>query len=278
MPTSSGGLNTEILERIQTALQKAKRQHGPMWLAEQTATTPPNGTTSEMWARLPFGKITAQAIEENRLVTLSDSDQAHTAFDMMRTRVLQALRQNHWSSVAITSPTAGCGKTAVGLNLAFSMANQKDCRTVLVDLDLRRPRVGAALGVRNPPPIADFLKGHQGIEDTFLRYGENVAIASNSQPERLAAELLQSPETARALQSLKQKLAPDVILFDLPPMLSNDDVTAFLPNVDCAILVVEAEASTLAEIDLCERELSQKSNVLGVVLNKCRYTPDKYGY
>jgi len=205
-------------------------------------------------------------------------DEAHTAFDIMRTRVLQALHQNHWTSIAITSPTAGCGKTAVGLNLAFSMANRRDCRTVLVDLDLRRPRVGAALGTRNPSAVVDFLKGHKSLEETFFRYGDNLAIACNSQPERLAAELLQSPDTARALQSVKEKLAPDAMLFDLPPMLANDDVIAFLPNVDCAILVVEAEVSTAAEIDLCERELSQKTNVLGVVLNKCRFTPDKYGY
>lgn len=80
------------------------------------------------------------------------------------------------------------------------------------------------------------------------------------------------------MRSLKPKLAPDVVIFDLPPMLANDDVAAFLPNVDCAILVVAAEQTTRAEVDLCERELSQKTNLLGVVLNKCRYAPEKYGY
>ena len=61
-------------------------------------------------------------------------------------------------------------------------------------------------------------------------------------------------------------------------MLSSDDVMAFVPNVDCAILVVAAESTTLREADICERDLAEKTNVLGVVLNKCRYTPDKYGY
>ena len=91
-------------------------------------------------------------------------------------------------------------------------------------------------------------------------------------------ELLQNAEAAKALKGLKQKLDPDFIVLDLPPMLSTDDVMAVLPNVDCVILVAAAEATTRSEIDMCELELSQKSNVLGVVLNKCRYSPEKYGY
>ena len=69
-----------------------------------------------------------------------------------------------------------------------------------------------------------------------------------------------------------------MVVFDLPPMLASDDVMAFVPNVDCAILVVAAESTTPREADVCERDLSEKTNVVGVVLNKCRYTPDKYGY
>lgn len=77
---------------------------------------------------------------------------------------------------------------------------------------------------------------------------------------------------------MQQKMNPDVVLFDMPPMLSNDDVVAFLPNVDCVILIAASEQSTLAEVDICEQELSDRTNVLGVVLNKCRFTPEKYGY
>jgi len=51
-----------------------------------------------------------------------------------------------------------------------------------------------------------------------------------------------------------------------------------LPNVDCVILVVAAEYSTLGEVDICEQELAANTNIAGVVLNKCRYTPEKYEY
>jgi Mrp family chromosome partitioning ATPase len=233
---------------------------------------------ASIWAGLPTGRPDPWRVEQGRLVTVGRSNPAHVAFDILRTRVLHLMRENDWTSLMITSPTARCGKTVVGLNLAFSLANQKDCRTALVDLDLRRPQVAEVLGVKSPPSMEEFLKGNVGVESMFSRYGENLAVASNNRPVRMASELLQSPEAAQAVSTVRQKLAADIVIFDLPPMLANDDVMGFLPNVDCAILVVAAEESTVSEVDLCERELSEKTNLLGTVLNKCRYAPEKYGY
>ncbi|KQZ94336.1 chromosome partitioning protein [Mesorhizobium sp. Root157] len=238
----------------------------------------PVSSPASIWAALPAGRPDPWRVEQGRLVTVGRTDPAHVAFDILRTKVMHVMRENDWTSLMITSPTARCGKTVVGLNLAFSLANQKDCRTALVDLDLRRPQVAEVLGVKSPPSMEEFLKGNIGVENMFSRYGDNLAVASNNRPVRMAAELLQSPEAAHAVSAVRKKLAADIVIFDLPPMLANDDVMGFLPNVDCAILVVAAEESTVSEVDLCERELSEKTNLLGTVLNKCRYAPEKYGY
>ena len=77
---------------------------------------------------------------------------------------------------------------------------------------------------------------------------------------------------------MKADLNPDTVIYDLPPMLTCDDVMAFLPNVDCVLLIAGAEISTVDEIDRCEHDLAQQTNVLGVVLNKCRYVGEEYGY
>ena len=100
-----------------------------------------------LWDRLPLLRPNADTLERGRLVSLSRSDNSHVAFDMMRTRMIQLMRAKNWTTVAITSPTAGCGKTTVSLNLTFSLANQRDCRTLLVDLDLRKPQVAKTLGI-----------------------------------------------------------------------------------------------------------------------------------
>jgi protein-tyrosine kinase len=230
------------------------------------------------WSELPLLKVDAEAISRNRIVTANRSDAAHVAFDMMRTRLLQTLRQNNWKSVAITSPTPACGKTFTALNLAFSLGNQQDCRTLLLDLDLRRPQIGKSLGMKNPASMESFLRGEIEIDDIFVRHGDNLAIAANSNPAHYSAELLQSATTAEVLANMRRRVNPDIVLFDLPPMLSTDDTLAFLPNVDCVILIAAAEQSTLNEVDICEQALAEKTNVLGVVLNKCQFTAEKYGY
>lgn len=230
------------------------------------------------WLTLPELRVDYGLLSRNRIVAAERAMPEHVAFDMLRTKLMQRLRQNNWKSVAITSPTPACGKTFVSLNLAFSLAHQKECRTLLLDLDLRRPQVGKSLGMKDAASMEAFLNGNASISETFRRHGENLAIAANNRPAEFPAELLQSGEAKDQLQRLHQTMAPDVLLCDLPPMLANDDVLAFLPNVDCVILVVAAEYSTISEVDRCEQELSANTNVVGVVLNKCRYTVDKYGY
>ena len=263
------------MEHIQVALEKARQRQDQTLLAFGHPREP---AVEVIWSKLAERAPDPAALAENRIVTATRSDSASAAFDMLRTRVLQIMRQNNWTSVAVTSPTAGCGKTVVALNLAFSLAHQKDCRTLLLELDLKRSRVNHLLGASNAPSVERLLKGLAPAEGVFVRYAENLAIAANTRPVGLSSELLQSSRTGDVLKEMRRRLQPDVIVYDLPPMLCSDDVMAFLPNVDCAILVAAAEATKLPEVDLCERDLSERTNLLGVVLNKCRYTQDEYGY
>lgn len=68
------------------------------------------------------------------------------------------------------------------------------------------------------------------------------------------------------------------MLFDLSPLGVADDTISFLQHVDCVLLVAAAEQTTIKEIDAAEREIASYSNVLGVVLNKCNYPGETYGY
>ncbi|KQO76312.1 chromosome partitioning protein [Rhizobium sp. Leaf262] len=230
-----------------------------------------NLSLDHTWKDLEVVDVDGDRLERSHIVTLHRSDPTHATFDMMRTKTLQTLKKNEWTSIAITSPTPLCGKTTVALNLAFSLSHQLDCRTVLIDFNMKTPGFEQFLGVSAPFSIQDFLCGSSSLEQAFVRFGENLAIGTTSKTAEFSAELLQSSETARVLREMKSKLAPDVIIYDMPKMLGGDDVTAFLPNVDCALLVAAAEHSTFDEIDRCERHLSERTNLLGVVLNKCLF-------
>ena len=276
------------MERIQAAIQKAKEQRadapvpqaqptGPIAAARQARngyTAPP----APAWAEIAAFEPDAQLMAKHRIVTFADTDPAHTTFDMIRTKILRVLRQNGWTSLGITSPTNGCGKTTAALNIAFSLAHQPDVRTVLVDLDLRRPAVAPHIGLSRPQSMASVLQGTRPVAENFVRYGETLAIGTNAAGMRASSELLLNAATAGGVAALKAAFQPDVLIYDLPPMLMSDDVMAFLPHLDCVLLVAAAEKSRLDEVDKCEQELAEQTQVLGVILNKCRYGGEDYGY
>ena len=79
---------------------------------------------------------------------------------------------------------------------------------------------------------------------------------------------MQSRRVAATLAATWELYRPNVVIFDLPPMLTGDDVLAFLPNVDGVLLVVGGGETRAREIEECERLMADHTNFLGVVLNK----------
>jgi Mrp family chromosome partitioning ATPase len=271
------------MERIQAAIQKAKEQRGgviapaPGALGGMTRGAP-RPQVGPAWAELAAFEPEPRLLARNHVVTLEDVDPAHSHFDILRTKVLRAMQRNGWTSLGITSPTSGCGKTTMAVNLAFSLAHQPDLRTVLVELDLRRPSMARLIGLRSPQSMASVLQGTRSVSESFVRFGDNLALGTNAQSVRDSAELLMNARTGEGVAAIKRAFLPDVLIYDLPPMLQSDDVMAFLPHLDCVLLVAGAEKSRLDEVDKCEKDLADQTNVLGVVLNLCRYMGEEFGY
>ncbi|MFN3253141.1 CpsD/CapB family tyrosine-protein kinase [Roseibium album] len=214
-------------------------------------------------------EIDQKHLEKTRIVSKSMDDPNHIAFNLLRTRVRKAMSDNKWTSLAITSPTAGCGKTMVTLNLAFSLSRNPGLKTVVVDLDLKRPSVAPTLKVEPDRSIAQYLLGKAEAKDCFVQVDPNLVLGLNSGHTPASSELLQAPKMLELFEFIETKLQPEVILFDLPPMQSSDDALGFLPRVDTSLLVVAAGTTTTAEVDECELQISELDKLLGIVLNKC---------
>lgn len=217
-------------------------------------------------------------LRANRIVSFERRTADHAPIDMIRTRMLRIMRENGWRTVAVTSPGPNCGKSTLIANLAFSFAHQPDTRTVVMDLDLRRPSLARLLGLPGQGSMAEVMTGATPIEDNFLRYGDTLALSTPGHSVGNPSEVLNSRTASVTMKRIEAIFAPEVILCDMPPVMRADDVMAFLPNVDCVLLVAAAEESKMADIDRCERELGAHTNVMGVIVNKCRYTPEEYGY
>lgn len=254
----------------------------PTTRPDRPADTPATGAAADTghaaaWAALPSWTTDPQRLEAHHIFTAANNAAA-MEIAMMRTKLLQQLRANGWRRVAITSPGTGCGKSTVALNLGFSIARQPELRTLVGELDLRRPSLARILGTRLPHSFAAVLAGQARLADNAIRHGTNLAIATNHGPGHNPAELLNSSTVGPALDAIEAEFAPDVMIFDMPPMLVSDDTMAFVKHVDCALLVAAAGSTTVAEIDRCERELASQTNVMGVVLNKLRHMRPGQGY
>lgn len=222
----------------------------------------------EDWEALSRFALDPRHLARNRVISAGRTDPAHVAFNVLRTRILRALKARGWSRIGITSPSQGCGKTFVASNLALSLSRQASCRTVLVDMDLRIPALARVLGVPNPGRIQEFLTGETPFAAHFLRVTPNLAVGLNSEMVPDSAELMQEPATATALDAMRAAFRPDVVLYDLPPALVCDDVFAFLPQLDCVLVVAGGGTSKAEDVRKCERLFADQIPILGVILNR----------
>ena len=241
----------------------------PLW--------PPSvpAVSDETWS-LPRVVLDAKHLEAQRIVSFAMTDPSHVAFNLLRTKIQKIMRDNKWKSLAVLSPTPGCGKTTVSVNLAFSLARQTNCRTALIDLDLRKSAMAKVLGIKAEASISQFLEGQADLRKCFVRIADNLVVAINNQSVRLSSELLQDQKAEELLTFVAESLRPEITLFDLPPMLSSDDAIGFLPRVDCSLLVIAAGKTTAIEVDECERQATAAGNFIGVVLNKCQGSASEY--
>ncbi len=269
------------MERIQTALNKARKTRNGKSSdkrPDRKHISIPVAEVDLAWDELATLKPNMANMKRNRIESY-EGGHAAAHFDLMRTKVLQQMRANNWRRLAITSPGSSCGKTTTCVNLAFSLARQKDIRTVVAEMDLRRPAMAKLLGLSHTScQFSRALDGREEIKDHMLRYGDNLAFALNRHSANNPSELLQSNAITDTLSQIEKQFDPNLVIFDMPPMMVTDDVLGFLDQVDCVLLVAAAESTTVDEIDACERELAEHTNLLGVVLNKCRYMEKGYGY
>lgn len=275
------------MERLQQAIEKARnqreqptapaaspvRQH-PMRPKPANSGVP----QTEAWEALEAIHLRPKLLHRRRIFTLEGGlDSA--PFDLLRTRMLQQARYHGWKRIAVVSPHKSCGKSTVTANLAFSLSRQPNLRSIIFDFDLRRGGLTAILGQRPPLGMAEVLERQALFSDQARRYNHNLVFGLNT-GTRVAnsSEILQSSQTTEVLDEITAQYAPDIMLFDMPPLLASDDNFGFLQNVDAALIMVAAEKTPMSQIDVAERHVAELTNVMGIVLNQCRYTGGAHGH
>lgn len=213
-------------------------------------------------------EVPQSVLAENRLISGNRADPRATAFRVLRTQVLHALRENNWSSVAVTGPTSGIGKSLVASNLAISISLEVNQTVLLVDLDLRRPSVHKYFNFEPEYGLLDYLHGNVELKNLFVNPAfKRLVILPGRDTSTESSELLSSPRMLSLFKELKSRYQSRIIIFDLPPLLNIADAMVVLPNIDASLLVVENGKNTQSEVQGALRCL-EGSNLIGTVLNK----------
>lgn len=200
------------------------------------------------------------------------------AFRALRTRV-QFSRPDKESlkTILITSPAPQEGKTTVAINLGggFALSNKK---TLVVDCDLRKPRLHQIIERDKKPGLIDYLVGEFKLEQIiFPTEINNLNIITSGTIPPNPAEMLDSKKMEDFLAEVRAKY--DYVILDSPPIVAVTDAEILAKKVDGSILVVSAEVTEESMLERAVQLLKHDNSVLiGTVLNNFSTKPGYGSY
>jgi len=256
------------MDKLEKALQKARveRQQtlSPLAFGNKKAE---DRVVSSSTLPESFVELSEVVLESNRIFAHHTRKPAADIFRLLRAQVLQAMSKHKFKTLAITSPNYGDGKTTIAINLCISIAQDLNQTVLLADLDLRKPSVSSYLGLKTTLGLTDYLLGTARVSDALIRLPfERMTVLPAGQKTDHSSETLGSPQMASLAMELKLRYPDRLVVYDMPPLLAQDDPLAFLPHVDAVMLVVRDGITRAADI---KRSLTilEAANVVGVVLN-----------
>ncbi|MGW0433566.1 polysaccharide biosynthesis tyrosine autokinase [Micromonospora sp. NPDC003197] len=228
-------------------------------------------TTSPLLGQVPFD----QSAKLSPLIVKSAATSARAeALRKLRTNLRFVDVQEPAGVIAVTSAVQGEGKSTMACNLAIVLA-EAGWRVLLIDADLRRPRVASYLGMPTGVGLTDVLIGEAEINDAVRPWGDRslLVLPAGSIPPN-PSELLGSKGMADLLLSLRD--SADIVIIDTAPLLAVTDGVVVAVQADGALLVTRAGKTSRAQVTAATQALSSvAARLLGCVLNMAKVPPSE---
>ncbi len=192
-----------------------------------------------------------------------------------------SLKSDRANLVMVTSSKSGEGKTFTAINLAMSLATEKDSTVLLVDCDVVRPSVSQFFGLdKNLKGLTDYLNDDAELNDVIIRTNlPGFRLMTAGTPHHLSNELLASEKMEQLMLELSRRYSDRVIILDSPPLLLTTEATILSRHVGQIIVVVQANRTKQAELNDAISRLNLREEVAaGLVLNKANREMDRSYY
>lgn len=205
------------------------------------------------------------------IVAKKPDSRVSEAYRTMRTRIrFSKVDKDTLKTILVTSPMSQEGKTTTAMNLAACLA-QANYKTILLDTDLRKPRIHNVFNEKRYPGFTDYFFGMNTFPE-IVRKTEvaNLSYITSGTIPPNPSEILSSAKMIDFLAMLKGQY--DYIILDSPPIIAVTDSEIMAELVDASILVVSASKT---EKEMMERSaltlMNERSTFIGVVLNNFAY-------
>ena len=182
----------------------------------------------------------------------------------------------------VTSTVPGEGKSFVAANLAVCVAQHVNWNVLLIDCDLRRPKVHRLFGFQNVAGLGDYLTNETDLESLLLKTGiEKLTILPAGKPPDNPSELLSSQRMAALLDEVASRYKDRLIILDSPPPKLTAEAGALARYVDGILLIVKYGSTPKDAVTELISKLG-KNKILGAVINQfdagiSRYKKKYYG-
>lgn len=188
-------------------------------------------------------------------------------FKILRTTLTFPASGKPARTIMITSAIPGEGKSFVAANLAVSMALDINRHVLLIDGDIRSPRLHTIFGFGKELGLSEHLSKATPLSDLILKtMVEKLNLLPGGTPPHNPAELLSSEAMSRLLQEARERYEDRYIILDSPPPRMTAESAAMARQVDGVIVVVKADSTPKKLVEQLVNQLG-KDKILGIVMN-----------
>ena len=210
----------------------------------------------------------AESVDDRLVTLLTPNSFAGEQYRTLRHLVEKMHTETGVSVVGVSSPSIGDGKTTTAINLAGALAQARETKVLLIDMDLRRPAVNGQLGLRgfNPKGVVAVLGAGASLDDVIVELPMfNLSIIPSGPRQSAPYELLKSSRLHQMMDEARRRF--DYVIVDTPPVIAVPDCRVISSGVDGFLVIVNAHKTATRLLSETVSVLGQ-SKVLGLIFNR----------
>ena len=219
---------------------------------------------------------TANEVNKRRISILQPDSFAAEQFRTLRGRIDSLATQREIKVVAVTSANPDEGKSTASINLAAVTSMSVGREVLLIDCDLRQPKIHRSLGIEPTAGLAEVLTNQATVAEAIVKAdGISLDVLGVRATPSNPSELLASSDMRTLIESLTTRY--DQVILDTPACLGLPDAKTVTELADGVVLVVRADVTPKEDVETV-LEILDRDRLLGLVLNGVEMTRRQYGY